>query len=191
MTRPASLSDGDEADRSIAAARWRTWMTQTEALIFASPSPVTRAEIADLVDPDCVIEELIADIRAELHGRPYDIVAAAGGWAFRTRPAVAEVLRRASRARKPDLSSQELEVVAAIAYHQPVTRAGLNELFGREISRDLLASLRSDGLIDTGARSPTRGAPPTYVTTRRFLERFGLQALQDLPDPAFIAEGEG
>lgn len=182
MTRTASLPKADDATPSKVGTGWRTWMTQVEALIFASPSAVARAEIADLVGPDCVIDDLVDDIRAELRGRPYDIVTVAGGWAFRTRPAVAEVLRRSSRARKPDLSRQELEVLAAIAYRQPVTRAALSEFFGREISRDLLTGLRADGLIDTGARSPTRGTPPTYVTTTRFLERFGLEVLRDLPD---------
>ncbi|GLS18067.1 hypothetical protein GCM10007874_10830 [Labrys miyagiensis] len=70
----------------------------------------------------------------------------------------------------------------ANGYFQPVTRVELSKMFGREISRDLIANLRSDGLVGTGPRSPQLGAPYTYVTTLGFLERFGFQTLRDLPD---------
>ena len=73
-------------------------------------------------------------------------------------------------------------MLAAIAYHQPITRDGLKDIFGKEISRDLISRLHDRGLIGTGPRSPQRGAPYTYVTTEQFLVAFGLQSLQDLPD---------
>jgi len=69
-----------------------------------------------------------------------------------------------------------------VAYFQPITRGELSELFGREISRDAIASLRADGLIAAGPRSPTPGAPYAYVTTAAFLSRFGFDSLRDLPD---------
>ena len=69
-----------------------------------------------------------------------------------------------------------------IAYHQPITRDGLKDVFGKEISRDLIGRLRARGLIGTGPRSPRRGAPYTYVTTEQFLIAFDLESLQDLPD---------
>ena len=65
---------------------------------------------------------------------------------------------------------------------QPVTRAEISEMFGREISRDLIAALREDGLIAAGPRSPKLGAPYTYVTTETFLVEFGFELLRDLPD---------
>ena len=70
----------------------------------------------------------------------------------------------------------------AVAYFQPVTRGELSETFGREISRDLIASLREEGLIAAGPRSPKLGAPYAYVTTEKFLFEFGFESLRELPD---------
>ena len=69
-----------------------------------------------------------------------------------------------------------------IAYFQPITRAELSSFFGKEISRDFIGHLRGAGLIASGPRSPTPGAPYTYVTTKEFLLEFGLDTLRDLPD---------
>ena len=81
-----------------------------------------------------------------------------------------------------DLRDFDLAVLAAIAYHQPITRDGLKEIFGKEIGRDLIGRLHALGLIGTGPRSPRRGAPYTFVTTDRFLAAFDMEALTDLPD---------
>src|SRR5208337_2378882 len=76
----------------------------------------------------------------------------------------------------------EAGVMMAVAMFQPVTRGEISEMFGREISRDLIAALREEGLIAAGPRSPKVGAPYAYVTTEKFLFEFGLQSLRDLPD---------
>jgi len=81
-----------------------------------------------------------------------------------------------------DLNKFEIAVLAAIAYHQPLTRGGLKDIFGKDISRDLIGRLRLRELITTGPRSPRAGAPYTYVTTPQFLVAFDLQSLRDLPD---------
>ena len=73
-------------------------------------------------------------------------------------------------------------VLCAIAYHQPIDRAGLKDIFGKEVNRDLLARLRFQDLIASGPRSPRPGAPHTFVTTEIFLTTFDLQSLRDLPD---------
>ncbi len=70
----------------------------------------------------------------------------------------------------------------AIAYLQPVTRGELSKIFGKEVSRDTIASLRDAGFLVSGPRSPTPGAPYTYVTTKHFLSVFGMETLRDLPD---------
>ena len=80
------------------------------------------------------------------------------------------------------MSEHEAAVLAAIAYMQPVTRGDLSNLFGKEVSRDTIASLRDSGFLGSGPRSPTPGAPYTYVTTRHFLSAFGLETLPELPD---------
>ena len=121
--------------------RWREWMARVEAVIFAAPEPVTRELLARIVGPDCSIDLLIDDIRAELEGRPYEIVAVAGGWQFRTRLRHGEVLQAAFGASSSGahITEAEMLVLASIAYHQPVTRAGLADIVGREVSRDVIA----------------------------------------------------
>jgi chromosome segregation and condensation protein ScpB len=81
-----------------------------------------------------------------------------------------------------NLSELDLAVLAAIAFHQPISRDGLKEIFGKEISRDLIGRLNARDLIGIGPREPRRGAPYTYVTTEAFLAAFGLESLSDLPD---------
>lgn len=80
------------------------------------------------------------------------------------------------------LDEYDVAVLAAIAYHQPLSRQGLKDIFGKEISRDLIGRLSERGLIATGPREPRRGAPYTFVTTDLFLATFDLETLADLPD---------
>ena len=87
-----------------------------------------------------------------------------------------------SSERAVDLTQSEVLVVMCIAYFQPITRGELSSFFGKEISRDLIGHLRGSGFIASGPRSPTPGAPYTYVTTKAFLLEFGLETLRDLPD---------
>jgi segregation and condensation protein B len=164
-------------------ARWRVWMGRVEAAIFATAKPVKRDALAKIVGRAANLEALIADICDELRGRPYEIVAVAGGWAFRTRASYAEAIRIAGGARESaDLSKFETLLLTAIAYFQPVTRAQIGEFLGREVSRDAIGALRSAGLIAAGPRSPQPGAPYTYVTTAGYLSYFGLESLRDLED---------
>lgn len=169
------------------AARWREWMARVEAVIFASATPVTRQTLARLVGRECSIDLIIEDIRAELSGRPYDIVAVAGGWQHRTRPAFAPVIAAAAGfdagiEQAIELSQQESALLIAIGYFQPITRTELSQIFGKEVSRDAIAQLRQAGFIGSGPRSPTPGAPYTYVTTPKFLSAFGFDTLRELPD---------
>ena len=159
-------------------------MNRVEATIFAANEPVTRETLARIVGKNCGIDLLIDDIREELRGRPYDLVAVAGGWKHLTRPAYADAIRVAVGAseRTIDLTQSEVLTLMTIAYFQPITRAELSSFFGKEISRDLIGNLRGFGLIASGPRSPTPGAPYTYVTTKAFLLEFGLDTLRDLPD---------
>jgi segregation and condensation protein B len=164
--------------------RRREFMMRVEAVIFASSRPVSRETLAALVAPNCHLEQLINDIRDELHTRPYELVEAAGGYQYRTRRALAEVIRASGTVAPPtvQLSPVEQLVLTAIAYFQPVTRMAVADLLGKPVSRDAIAALRSFGLIATGPRSPQPGAPYTYVTTPTFLELNGLVSLRELPD---------
>ncbi|RJG39959.1 SMC-Scp complex subunit ScpB [Mesorhizobium sp. DCY119] len=165
--------------------RWREWMLRVEAVIFASAEPVSRETLARVVGRDCSIDLLIDDLVEELRDRPYDLVSVAGGWQHRTRPRFAETIRASSaptRGGAAALSEFEAMVLMAVGYFQPVTRSDLSKIFGKEVSRDTIAALRGAGFLSSGPRSPTPGAPYTYVTTPHFLSAFGLETLRDLPN---------
>ncbi len=178
----------DMIDRELAKLppelRWREWMRRIEAVLFASPRPVPRGDLARIVGQGAALDLLLEDLAAELADRPYEVVRVGEGWMLRTRPAYGAVIRAAADVggREIGLSERDLAVLAAIAYHQPVTRDGLRDIFGYEISRDLIGRLAVRDLIAPGPRAPRRGAPYTYVTTPSFLATFGLADLRDLPD---------
>ena len=164
--------------------RWREWMGRIEAVLFASASPVGRDDLARVVGQGASVEMLIEDIQAELSGRPYELAQVSGGWMFRTRTQFADAIKAAADLGDQSLAFTEMEmgVLCAIAYHQPIDRAGLKDIFGKEVSRDLLARLRFKDLIASGPRAPRAGAPHTFVTTETFLMTFDLQNLRDLPE---------
>ena len=177
----------DELDRELedlpAPARWREWMGRVEAVIFAAAEPVSRESLARVVGKACNLELIIDDIRDELRGRPYEIVSVAGGWMFRTKLGFGEAIRTAlGGPQRTELTKSNALVLMGIGYFQPITRGELSQFFGREVSRDAIASLRGEGFIAAGPRSPTPGAPYAYVTTPAFLSRFGFESLRDLPD---------
>lgn len=168
-------------------------MRRIEAVLFASAAPVPRADLAQVVGRDAPVDLLVADLAADLADRPCEVARVGAGWMLRTRPAYAPAIRAAAAAHDgpaQDLGEVEAAVLAAIARHQPITRGGLRDLFGREIGRDLLARLRARELIATGPRAPRRGAPHSFVTTERFLMVFGLESLRDLSDHDPPAEAE-
>ncbi|MER9844344.1 SMC-Scp complex subunit ScpB [Mesorhizobium australicum] len=195
--------------------RWREWMGRVEAVVFAASEPVPREVLARVVGKSCNLDLVIDDIRAELAGRPYDLVAVAGGWQHRTRKvfggAIHAAFGTAAGEGAKELSQTEALVLMCIAYFQPITRGELSSFFGKEVSRDLIGVLRAQALIASGPRSPQPGAPYTYVTTKNFLSQFGLDTLRQLPDfealedagllskekflaggiPAGLANGEG
>lgn len=164
--------------------RWREWMGRIEAVIFASASPVSREDLARVVGQGVSVDLLIEDVKTELQGRPYELMAVADGWLMRTRAQFAQSIRVAADVNEQlmDLNEFEVAVLAAVAYHQPLARDGLKDVFGKDISRDLIRRLRMQELIATGPRSPRAGAPYTYVTTLKFLVVFGMESLRDLPD---------
>ncbi|WP_288960841.1 SMC-Scp complex subunit ScpB [uncultured Sulfitobacter sp.] len=178
----------EEFDRDLSdlppELRWREWMRRIEAVLFASATPVAREDLTRVVGQGVSVDLLIADVSADLDGRAFEVAKVAEGWMFRTRAAYAPAIRAAADVgdQLMDLNRFDVAVLAAIAYHQPIARDGLKDIFGKEISRDLIGRLHARGLIGTGPRSPRRGAPYTFVTTEQFLVAFGLESLHDLPD---------
>jgi segregation and condensation protein B len=165
--------------------RWREWMKRIEAVLFASSTPVARDQLACVVGQKVSIDLLIEDLSVDLETRPYEIAQTGNGWMLRTRPAYGPVIRTAANVSDQalNLSEHDVAVLAAIAYHQPVSRDGLRDIFGKDISRDLIGRLSERSLIAPGPREPRRGAPYTFVTTDAFLAAFDLISLADLPDP--------
>ncbi|MEO8244297.1 MAG: SMC-Scp complex subunit ScpB [bacterium] len=170
--------------------RWREWLRRIEAVLFASASPVARDHLARVVGQGASVDRLIEDLVVDLEGRPYEVARVGARWMLRTRPAYAPVIRAAADvgSQALNLSEFDVAVLAAIAFHQPISRDGLKDIFGKEISRDLIGRLAERGLIGTGPREPRRGAPYTFVTTEAFLVAFSLQSLRDLPDPEQLAD---
>lgn len=111
--------------------RWREWMRRIESVLFASASPVPREDLARFVGQGTSVDLLIDDLIADVADRPYEVAAVAGGWMLRTRPAYAAVIRAAAVVGGQDLDLREFDVavLAAVAYHQPITRDGLKDIF--------------------------------------------------------------
>lgn len=183
-----------DLDRELAdlptAVRWREWMRRIEAVLFASAAPVAREDLARVVGQRASVDLLIEDLAVDLEGRPYEVAQVGAGWMLRTKPAYAPTIRAAADlgGQALNLSDFDLAVLAAVALHQPISRDGLKDIFGKEISRDLIGRLAERGLIGTGPREPRRGAPYTFVTTETFLAAFGMESLRDLPDPEQLAD---
>ena len=131
MARARDTLDRDLADLPP-DARWREWLRRVEAVLFASRSPVPREELARVVGQGASVELLIEDLAADLESRPYQVARVGAGWMLRTRAAYAPAIRAAADVDRQalNLSEYDLAVLAAIAFHQPVSRDGLKEILG-------------------------------------------------------------
>ena len=143
-----------------------------------------------MVGQGASVDLLIEDLQVDLADRPYEVARVGGGWMLRTKPAYASAIRAAADLGEQSLNLNEFDiaVLADIAVPQPITRDGLKEIFGKDISRDLIGRLAERDLIATGPREPRRGAPYTFVTTETFLAAFGMESLRDMPDPEQLAD---
>lgn len=151
-----------------------------EALVFASAQPVSEAFIAERVARGIDIAAIMQQLKADYAMRGVNLVQVDGAWAFRTAADLSFVIRRdESEVRK--LSRAALEVLAIIAYHQPVTRAEIEDIRGVQTSKGTLDVLMEAGWVRFRGRRRTPGRPVTLGTTRDFLDHFGLEELRDLP----------
>jgi len=151
-----------------------------EALVFASAQPVSEAFIADRVAKDVDVAAVMRKLKTDYAMRGVNLVQIDGAWAFRTAADLSFVIRRdESEVRK--LSRAALEVLAIIAYHQPVTRAEIEDIRGVQTSKGTLDVLMESGWVRFRGRRRTPGRPVTLGTTRDFLDHFGLEELRDLP----------
>lgn len=151
-----------------------------EALIFASAEPVSRKALESRLPEGTEISGALAHLQEIYAKRGVNLVEHAGHYVFRTASDLSFLLNRDSETRKK-LSRAALEVMAIIAYHQPVTRAEIEEVRGVDTSKGTLDILLESGWVKMRGRRRTPGRPVTYGTTLEFLSHFGLETLSDLP----------
>jgi segregation and condensation protein B len=166
-----------------------------EALIFASPEPITLKTLYKLLDgePKEDVDAALAAVRAD-YDRPggLQIVEVAGGYQVTTKPELHEWVRKLFHERTTSkLSVQSLETLAVIAYRQPVTAPEIAEIRGVSSSSGVLQTLIERKLIKSVGRKPVVGRPFMYGTTREFLERFGLNDIGDLPKVDELSDALG
>jgi len=151
-----------------------------EALLFASAEPLDAATLAARLPEDVDVAAALTQLKEDYAGRGVNLVNVAGKWTFRTANDLSWLLaREAVETRK--LSRAALETLAIIAYHQPVTRAEIEDIRGVTTSKGTLDVLLETGWIRPRGRRKTPGRPITFGTTEAFLTHFGLEALTDLP----------
>lgn len=151
-----------------------------EALVFASPDPVPLRALAALLPEDVEARAVMLAAQARFAGGGVELHEVAGGWQFRTAPDLAQRLTRViPRPRR--LPRVAMETLAIIAWHQPVTRAQIEEIRGATLSQQTLDALLEAGLIRTAGHREVPGRPSLWVTTPQFLAQFGLKDLRELP----------
>lgn len=154
-----------------------------EAVLFSAAEPVREADLARrLQDPE-QLRAALKILQSLYENRGVELFKAGDAWAFRTAPDLSDALK-IERSSTRKLSRAAVETLAVIAYHQPVTRAEIEEIRGVGQSRGTLDVLLEAGWIKPGRRRQTPGRPVTWATTQAFLDHFGLENVKDLPGVA-------
>jgi segregation and condensation protein B len=151
-----------------------------EALLFASPEPLDEKTLAARLPADADVRVAIERLQAEYEPRGVNLVRVAGKWSFRTAGDLSWLLTKDSVVPRK-LSRAAIETLAIIAYHQPVTRAEIEDIRGISAAKGTLDVLLETGWVRPRGRRKAPGRPVTYGTSEAFLSHFGLQALDDLP----------
>lgn len=151
-----------------------------EAMLFASAEPLSIDRLQEFLPAEADVAGLLADLQENYSNRGVNLVQVAGKWAFRTADDMSAVLRKEAVEQKR-LTKAALETLAIVAYHQPVTRAEIEDIRGVAISKGTLDNLLEIGWVRMRGRRKTPGRPITYGTTEGFLTQFGLNELTDLP----------
>ncbi|WP_420393986.1 SMC-Scp complex subunit ScpB [Acuticoccus sp.] len=172
MAQTVPLFGGDPADGEALRA--------LEAVLFASATPLTEAALAERLPDEGDLATRLRQLQTTYANRGVNLIAVAGGWAFRTAPDVAGVLAP-ERTQERRLSRAAMETLAIIAYHQPVTRAEIEEVRGVAVAKGTLDILLETGWVRLRGRRRVPGRPVTFGTTAAFLDAFQLPAIGDLP----------
>ncbi len=155
-------------------------MRITEALLFASPEPLSERTIQNRLPKGVDLKTLLIELQSHYESRGINLVRAGKSWAFRTAQDVSELLNKeVDVGRAP--SRAAIETLAICAYHQPVTRAEIEEIRGVSLSKGTLDLLFETDWIKPRGRRQTPGRPVIWGTTDAFLDHFGLNDIRDLP----------
>ena len=151
-----------------------------EAILFASSDPVTVKEIIGRLPHGCEPEKALKNLKEKYKGRGINLVKVGDCWALRTASDLGFLMQKETvEVRK--LSRAAVETLAIIAYHQPVTRAEIEEIRGVSVSRGTIDLLMELDWIKIGQRRRSPGRPVTFAITQNFLDHFGLESARDLP----------
>ena len=179
ISQGSSHAAGSAQDSSAAVARPEE-LRLLEALLFASTEPLDEASLAKRMPEGVNVKDALAQLQADYAMRGVNLVRVANKWTFRTAGDLAWLMTRESTETRR-LSRAAIEMLAIIAYHQPVTRAEIEEIRGVVTSKGTLDVLLETGWIRPRGRRKTPGRPLTFGTTEAFLSQFSLEALGDLP----------
>lgn len=151
-----------------------------EALLFAAPEPLSTAELHERMPEGADVGAALMALKSHYAERGVQLIEMEGRWAFRTAPDLGEALALEKEVSRK-LSRAALETLAIIAYHQPVTRAEIENIRGVATHRGMLDALIEAGWVKPGRRRETPGRPLTWVTTGAFLDQFNLESIMELP----------
>ena len=151
-----------------------------EAMLFAATAPLTAAQLASRMPLGCDVPEAVAALRRRYAGRGVEVARVGDGWALRTAADLAFLMEE-HREETRRLGRAATETLAIVAYHQPVTRAEIEEIRGVAVGRGTLDTLIEIGWVRIGRRRMTPGRPATFLVTDAFLDHFGLEGAGDLP----------
>jgi segregation and condensation protein B len=155
-------------------------LRMTEALLFAASEPLDAKALSTSLPEGADIEAILKELQKIYENRGVTLVCVAGKWQFRTAPDLAFLLRKEKPEQKR-LSRAAIETLAIIAYHQPVTRAEIEDIRGVMVSKGTVDALMEVGWVKIRGRKRTPGRPVTYGTTEAFLVQFGLESVSHLP----------
>ena len=151
-----------------------------EAILFASAEPVTVSDLNARMPHGADAAEALEHLKKRYEGRGVSVVKVGDAWAIRTAPDLGFLMQK-EKVETRKLSRAAIETLAIIAYHQPATRAEIEEIRGVSVSRGTIDQLLELEWIRFGRRRMTPGRPVTYVVTQEFLDHFGLETARDLP----------
>src|SRR5690242_21275157 len=170
----------DRDNRAPASGANPEHLRMTEALLFAASEPLDTKALASSLPEGADVAALLSALQRTYEGRGVNLVCVAGKWQFRTAPDLAFLLRKEQPEQKR-LSRAAIEKLAIIAYHQPVTRAEIEDIRGVALSKGTVDALMEIGWVKIRGRKRTPGRPVTYGTTESFLVHFGLESVSHLP----------